>query len=761
MNVLLVGSGGREHALAWKLAQSPRLTTLWIAPGNPGTALVGKNVPIPVTDVLRLVEFARGNAIDLVVIGPEAALEVGLADAMSAAGIAVFGPSQAAARIETSKTFAKQFMQRHNIPTARFAVFDELDAAQQYLDRGDYPVVIKASGLAAGKGVIIPSSMEEAHAALREMLVAHAFGRAGDQVVIEERLQGEEVSLLAFCDGKTLVGMPPAQDHKRLLDADRGPNTGGMGAYAPAPLCPPQLQKQILNEIMQPTIDGLRSEGMPFIGVLYAGVILTPQGPQVLEFNARFGDPETQAIIPLLSSDLLEILFACTRQELARTLIQWREGSAVCVVMSSAGYPVKSSPPAVIHGLDALPVNSPVFHAGTSEKDGAILASGGRVLGVTGLAADLTQAVEAAYRGVAQIHFEGAHYRKDIAHAALSTGGSAYKKAGVDIDAGNRAVNLIRQAVKSTYNASVLAEIGSFGGLFDAGALAGMKAPVLVASTDGVGTKIKLAAALGRYRGVGMDIVNHCINDILVQGARPLFFLDYFAASQLRPEILADIVAGMAEACRAAGCVLLGGETAEMPGVYRDNECDIAGTIVGVVERSRILPKNDICAGDRLIGLASNGPHTNGYSLLRKIFEGEDLNQLVPGTNQTLADAFMAPHRSYLDWLAPIIETPNSPIKGLAHITGGGFIENIPRILPRNMGAQIRSGAWDIPSLFRWVQDRGQIADMEMVRVFNMGIGMVMVAAEKDTAALQAAIPEATFVVGEIVEDAQQRVRLV
>ncbi len=761
MNVLLVGSGGREHTLAWKLAQSPLLDSLWIAPGNPGTSMVGKNVSIAVEDVSRLVDFSRDHAIDLVVVGPEAALEVGLADALAAAGIAVFGPRQAAARIETSKMFAKQFMQRHGILTARFAVFDQLEAALEHIDQVDYPVVIKASGLAAGKGVILPQTKEEAAAALREMLVKHAFGRAGDQVVIEERLQGEEVSLLAFSDGQTLALMPPAQDHKRLLDDDQGPNTGGMGAYAPAPLCPPEMQTQILRDIMQPTVDGLRAEGMPFIGVLYAGVILTAHGAQVLEFNARFGDPETQAIIPLLKTDLLEIILACTRQELERVSIRWQEGAAVCVVMTSAGYPAKSTPPTVINGLDDLPADCQVFHAGTAETDGKILAVGGRVLGVTGLAIDLPHAVKAAYRGVNKIFFEGAHFRHDIAHAALDKSGSAYRRAGVDIDAGTQAVALIREAVKSTYNSRVLADIGSFGGLFDAGNLVEMKAPVLVASTDGVGTKVKLAANLRRYHGLGIDIVNHCIDDILVQGARPLFFLDYFAASRLQPEMLAEIVAGMAEACRAAGCVLLGGETAEMPGVYQAGEFDIAGTIVGCVERGRILPRDDIRPGDKLIGLRSNGAHTNGYSLLRKVFEGEDLHQQIPGSDETLADALLAPHRSYLDMLIPLIESSDSPIKGLAHLTGGGFLENIPRILPKNLGAKIKRDAWVVPPIFRLAQKRGQISEMEMVRVFNMGIGMVVVTAEPNVPAVQAAIPEATWVVGEIVEDPQQQVRLI
>ncbi len=766
MNVLVVGSGGREHAIAWKLAQSPRLQHLWIAPGNPGTGQLGQNVQIPADDVPALVDFARNNQIDLVVIGPEAALAAGLGDALTGAGIAVFGPTRSAARIETSKVFAKHFMQRHGIPTARFATFDQVEPALEHLEKVDYPVVIKASGLAAGKGVLLPDGKEEAIAALREMLVDRSFGKAGEEVVIEERLAGEEVSLLAFTDGLTLSVMPPAQDHKRLLDGDLGPNTGGMGAYAPAPACPPELQAAIARDILQPAIDGLRSEGTPFTGVLYAGLILTPRGPRVLEFNARFGDPETQVLLPLLETDLLEILLACTRKELDRVPVRWRDGSTVCVVMASAGYPEKSTPPTPIRGLENLPPGELVFQAGTGLKDGQLLATGGRVVGVTGMAMDLPQAVEAAYRTVARVQFEGAKFRKDIARKALRGSeheprtdvmsaspatGSAYSRAGVNIDAGNRAVHLIRAAVESTYNPHVLAGIGAFGGLFDAGELKTMDHPVLVASTDGVGTKVKLAASLGRYRGTGVDIVNHCIDDILVQGARPLFFLDYFAASRLEPGVVAEIVTGMAEACQAAGCVLLGGETAEMPGVYQAGEFDIAGTIVGCVERGRILPRRDISPGDRLIGLRSSGPHTNGYSLLRKIFEGYDLLSLLPELGEPLADTLLAPHRSYLDLLLPLLKDTASPIKGLSHLTGGGFLENIPRILPVGLGAYIHIGSWPVPPIFRLVQERGQISDDEMHRVFNMGIGMVAIVSPQDVSAVQSAIAEPTWVVGEIV----------
>jgi phosphoribosylformylglycinamidine cyclo-ligase len=343
----------------------------------------------------------------------------------------------------------------------------------------------------------------------------------------------------------------------------------------------------------------------------------------------------------------------------------------------------------------------------------------------------------------------------------------------VSIDAGNRAVELMKTAVKSTYGPQVLMGIGAFGGLYDASGLKGMEAPVLVSSTDGVGTKVKLAAQAGRYRTVGHDIVNHCINDILVQGAHPLFFLDYFATSKLKPEITAEVVTGIAEACREAGCALIGGETAEMPGVYSPGEFDVAGTIVGMVEKSAILPRSaDIRAGDVLIGLRSSGPHTNGYSLIRKVFEDVPLDTVFPELGIPLAEALLAPHRSYLgllrtalgEWRVangdqrsgnndrePTIRNPQSKIKALAHLTGGGFIENIPRVLPEGVNAVIRTGAWQVPPLFALIQQRGRIDREEMYRVFNMGIGMVVVTAAQDAAALQAAIPEETWMIGEIV----------
>ncbi len=337
MNVLIIGSGGREHAMAWKVAQSPRLSKLYIAPGNAGTMSCGENVALNLDDHSAVIRFCKEKQIDLVLVGPEAPLAAGLVDSLTADGIRCFGPKQAAAQIEASKVFAKDFMARHHIPTARYATFTQLDEALRYLKSVDYPIVIKASGLAAGKGVILPDTIEEAISTLENILVDKTFGDAGLEVVIEERLSGQEVSLMAFTDGTSIVPMLPAQDHKRLLDGDRGPNTGGMGAYAPAPIFTADMMNEAMEFILQPAVDGLRTEGTPFVGVLYAGLILTDSGLSTLEFNCRFGDPETQAVLPLLETDLLDIADACVDGNLKNIDIQWKNGASVCVVLASKG----------------------------------------------------------------------------------------------------------------------------------------------------------------------------------------------------------------------------------------------------------------------------------------------------------------------------------------------------------------------------------------------------------------------------------------
>lgn len=419
MNVLVIGSGGREHAIIWKVSQSPKLTKLYALPGNPGTAELAENVSgISVDDHLAVTSFCKNKQIDLVIVGPEAPLAAGLVDSLSAEGIRCFGPSQAAAQIEASKSFAKDFMARHNIPTAKYATFSNYDEAVRYLESLDYPIVIKASGLAAGKGVILPETNEEAKSTLEDILVKKVFGEAGAEVVIEERMTGQEVSLMAFTDGTSVVPMLPAQDHKRLLDGDKGLNTGGMGAYAPAPIFTPDLMNEAVEYILKPAVNGMKSEGNPFVGVLYAGLMLTPNGIRTLEFNCRFGDPETQVVLPLLETDLVEIAAACADGILANINIQWKNNAAVCVVLASKGYPEKVESGKIVT-IKKLPDDMVCFHAGTKTENGNLITSGGRVFGLTAWAEDIGNGVKKVYANIDKVTFDGMQYRKDIAHRAL------------------------------------------------------------------------------------------------------------------------------------------------------------------------------------------------------------------------------------------------------------------------------------------------------------------------------------------------------
>ena len=536
--------------------------------------------------------------------------------------------------------------------------------------------------------------------------------------------------------------MPAAQDHKRLLDGDRGPNTGGMGAVVPSPWVDDALLGEVQLRVFGPALAAMAAEGHPYVGVLYAGLMLTEQGLSVLEFNCRFGDPEAQVILPLLESDLVDVIEACLAGRLAKTAVRWRNAASAAVVMAADGYPDEPMPGAAITGLaEAVEAGCLVFHAGTSRSDtGGLAVSGGRVLAVTAVADRLVWARAQAYQGVEAVMFAGAQYRHDIGKAALRPVPDAYAAAGVDIEAANQAVAGFKSAVQRTFTDRVLTDVGAFGGLFSIENLPGR--PVLCASTDGVGTKVKLAAEWLRWRGVGHDLVNHCVNDILVQGAKPLFFLDYVAAARLDPTAVAEIVIGIAEACQKVGAALLGGETAEMPGVYTPGAVDVAGTIVGLVDRDELLPLRDqMVAGDVLVGLASSGLHTNGYSLARKLVEGR--------CDEALADALLVPHRCYLNEVTTW-RSAGVPLKGLAHLTGGGWLDNIPRVLPDALGARIRLGSWAVPELFHQLVDWGRLTTEEAYRTFNMGIGLVAVLAPDAVAAAVAAVPE-TVVVGELV----------
>lgn len=419
MKVLIVGAGGREHALAWKLKESPLVEKLYCAPGNGGTGTLAENVPIAVDDLPGLVNFAQSQAIDFVVVGPELPLTLGLVDALAQAGIEAFGPSRLAAELEGSKAFSKDFMARHGIATAAYGVYESAPEAKVFARTLEGPWVVKADGLASGKGVIICPTVEEAEAAIDAILTEKSFGDAGQKVVIEAFLEGEELSLMAFSDGQTVVPMLCAQDHKRVFDGDQGPNTGGMGAYAPAPLGTPELVAEAQKTILQPVVDAMALEGRPFKGVLYAGLMVTKEGPLVLEFNARFGDPETEVVLPMLEGDLLPILQACVRGTLEETPVQWKEGACVTVVMAAQGYPQNPRKGDEIEGLDQVPASALVFHCGTRRQEDKLVSAGGRVLSVTALGQDLQEALAQCYEAVETIRFEGAHYRKDIAHRAI------------------------------------------------------------------------------------------------------------------------------------------------------------------------------------------------------------------------------------------------------------------------------------------------------------------------------------------------------
>ena len=421
MQILVLGGGGREHAIVWKLAQSKKVTKIYCAPGNPGIAALAECVALDTTDNKGLAQWAKEHQIDLTVVGPEVPLVAGVADEFRAQGLAIFGPNARAAAIEGSKSFSKELMKKYNIPTAFFKVCNDLATAKAYVEEKGAPIVVKADGLAAGKGVIVAMTKEEALAALEDIMAEHKFGTAGASVVIEEFMEGEEASLLAFTDGKIVVPMIAAQDHKRVDDGDIGLNTGGMGAYAPAPVLTDALRDKCMATIIRPVLKALEEEGRSYSGCLYAGLMIKGDSIKVVEFNARFGDPETQAVLPLLDGDLAEIMLACAQGTLRPEMVKWSNRAAVCVVMASGGYPGSYAKNIAITGLQEAGKlqDVVVFHAGTKAANGQVVTSGGRVLGVTAVGDNIADAKEKAYAAVDRIHFENAHYRTDIAWRAL------------------------------------------------------------------------------------------------------------------------------------------------------------------------------------------------------------------------------------------------------------------------------------------------------------------------------------------------------
>lgn len=420
-NILIIGSGGREHALAWKVAQSPHLGKLYVAPGNGGTAAIATNVDLKATAKTSLVEFAKANDIHLTIVGPDDILAIGMVDAFQAEGLRIFGPTQAAARIESSKAFSKELMTKQHIPTAKYATFTGIGEARDYVKDHPFPLVVKASGLALGKGVYICHNLDEANQALDEIMLQKVFGDSGSTVVIEQFLTGQEVSIHAFCDGRTAKLFPTSQDHKAIHDGDKGPNTGGMGAFAPVPWVKPELIKLIDTQVVEPALAGLKAAGSPFAGLLFPGLMVADDDVNVLEFNSRFGDPEAQVYMRLLETDLVELINACVDGQLADLDIKWSDQTAVCVVIASPGYPGKSTTGMAISGLDeaAAQPDVTIFHAGTAAEGGQIFTAGGRVLGITATGADIREAQAKAYTAVKLIQFDGLQYRTDIGDKAL------------------------------------------------------------------------------------------------------------------------------------------------------------------------------------------------------------------------------------------------------------------------------------------------------------------------------------------------------
>ncbi|XP_016944855.3 trifunctional purine biosynthetic protein adenosine-3 [Drosophila suzukii] len=746
-SVLIIGSGGREHAICWKLSQSPKVSKIYALPGSHGIQQVEKCQNLEAQtldpkDFEAIAKWSKANQINLVVVGPEDPLALGLGDVLQKAGIPCFGPGKQGAQIEADKKWAKDFMLRHGIPTARYESFTDTEKAKSFIRSAPYPaLVVKAAGLAAGKGVVVAANVEEACQAVDEILGQLKYGQAGATLVVEELLEGEEVSVLAFTDGKSVRAMLPAQDHKRLGNGDTGPNTGGMGAYCPCPLISQPALELVQKAVLERAVQGLIKEHITYQGVLYAGLMLTRDGPRVLEFNCRFGDPETQVILPLLETDLFEVMQACCSGQLDKIPLQWRNGvSAVGVILASAGYPETSTKGCLITGLPAA--NSPtqlVFHSGLAvNPQKEALTNGGRVLIAIALDGSLKEAAAKATKLAGSITFSGsgAQYRTDIAQKAFkiataSSPGLSYKDSGVDIDAGDALVQRIKPLSRGTQRPGVLGGLGGFGGLFRLKELS-YKEPVIAEATQGVGAKIHLALEHELYENVGYDLFALAANDLLELGAEPVAFLDYIACGKLHVPLAAQLVKGMADGCRDARCALVGGETAEMPSLYEPGQHDMAGYCVGVVEQSRVLPRFDLYQpGDLLVGLPSSGLHCAGFNEILTQLAAAKVNlrecSPVDGSEDglTLAHVLATPTQLYVQQLLPHLQKGDE-IKSVAHVTHG-LLNDVLRLLPEGFETTLDFGAVPVPKIFGWLAGKLKLSAQTLLERHNCGIGMVLV----------------------------------
>jgi phosphoribosylaminoimidazole synthetase/phosphoribosylamine--glycine ligase len=680
------------------------------------------------SNIPYIVKLASANKIDIVIIGPELPLREGLVNELNKINIKTVGPTMELAQIETSKTFARELMinigLHDNIP--QFLSFEPGD--NSYIDLLEYStnVVIKADGLHGGKGVKVFG--DHLHSFDECVEYCKEIHNAGERFLIEEKLVGQEFSYISFCDGSSIQHTIPVKDFKRAYEGDNGPNTGSMGSITEYnnrldfltddDILTCQLINDMVINCLQYKCSSL------YKGIIYGGFMKTESGIKIIEYNARFGDPECINILELMETEFYKVIVAIVEEKLSNLELKFKPDASVFKYLVPLGYPDN-------------PVKKELFTYNPEHNQQLIGASigsakdannklyelGSRAIGYIVTGVDLNDCAAECNRLSDSVKGP-LFYRKDIGLNTSDNGKSLYEKSGVNIEEGNETVKKIQSYVESTFNDNVVSNFGDFSGMFK---LSGYKNPVLVSTTDGVGTKsilvLKKYGPKVGYRMLGRDIVNHCVNDILVKGAKPLFFLDYFAANKINSEHVKYFVSGIAQACKDANCVLIGGETAEMPDVYNTGHSDIVGTMIGVVEQDKIVDgKRNIKQGDIVIGFQSSGPHTNGYSLIRKIVDDyENINGKMP------SDIIMnlcATHKSYL----PIYEYltgNNVKIKGMVHITGGGFEDNVPRVLPEGMS--IKYEKWDYSPIFQYIQKIGNVSDKEMNRVFNCGIGMVMI----------------------------------
>nr|XP_033805659.1 trifunctional purine biosynthetic protein adenosine-3-like [Geotrypetes seraphini] len=732
--VLVIGSGSREHALAWKLAASPRVKHVFVAPGNAGTASLGKisNSAVLVSNHSILAQFCKDHNIGMVVVGPEAPLAAGLVDDLTSAGVRCFGPTAKAAQLESSKSFAKEFMDRHGIPTARWKAFTNPHEACSFITGADFPaLVVKANGLTTGKGLRIAEDKDGACRAVQSLMQDKKLGCAAETFLVEECLEGEELACLCFSDGITAALMPPVQDHERCSDGD----TGGMGAYCPVPQVSKALLENIHGRILQQTIDGMRQEGSSYLGVLYAGLILTKDGPKVLKLKCCFGEPVCQVILPLLKSDFFEVICATVERRLCNCMPVWLENrAAVAVVMRNDKHPDDNVRGQEITGIfQAEELGLLVFHGKTAMKDGKLVTNGRRVLTVTAVKNDLTSAVDEVGKGAAAIQYPGVIYRKDIGYRAAACLKQPrcleYQTSCED----PAITDITTHTCKPLPPAGCREAHGRASAFFDLKA-AGYMDPILVSATNSVRDQLKIAQLCGKHDTVGQDLVAICVNDILARGAEPLFFLDYFTYGRLDVGVAEAVVAGIAEACKIAGCALLGGETAEIPGMYSPGEYDLVGFAVGAVELGHMLPQLEkIRDGDVVIGIASSGLHSKGFNTVRKILEKSSWTYSSPAPSSeghhTWGELLLTPTKVYSKTLLAVLRSGH--VKAYAHITGGGLLENIPRVLPESLAVSLDARHWKIPEFFSWLQKEGALSEEEMAQTFNCGIGAILIVEKK------------------------------